>query len=150
MTASLFNSGAFKLHSGKETDFKIDCDALSDQEIEVLAHVAAPLLPRFGEVHGVPRGGLRIADALVSYGDLGSPTNILIVDDVLTTGNSFWDHREYLQDKWERRWDGTPMPDPNFIGLVLFARGPCPDWVRPLFTYIKESNNDRSNGTNQH
>jgi hypothetical protein len=45
----------------------------------------------------------------------------LIVDDVLTTGASMEAARAKL-------WPGS-LP----LGVVIFARGPCPDWVWPIF-----------------
>jgi hypothetical protein len=48
----------------------------------------------------------------------------LIIDDVLTTSRSMEDERT-LQAMAGR---------PNCLGAVIHARGPCPDWVRPLLT----------------
>lgn len=73
----------------------------------------------YGKVIGVPRGGLRLAAALLPYERLGYP--LLIVDDVLTTGISMQEMR-----------DRFPLEEA--IGVVIFARGQCPDWIRPIFT----------------
>lgn len=110
----LSESTPFQLHSGAFTPFKIDCDALTDKDIEAAAFMLAPLLPPFGAVEGVPRGGLRLAAAMERYKTSG---RLLIVDDVLTSGRSMESHRD-------RR-------DAN--GAVIFARGPCPIWIQPLF-----------------
>ena len=104
----------FISHAGRLLDFKIECDALSDADIAELAAIIAMRF-RFGQVVGIPRGGLRLAKALEPYAKTG-PT--LIVDDVLTTGRSMEAAREAVSDR----------------GVVIFARGPCPSWVTPVFS----------------
>lgn len=66
---SLFQHGNFLLHSGDTTSFKIDCDALSDDDIETLAFEISLRVPPFSNVEGVPTGGLRLAQALERYRD---------------------------------------------------------------------------------
>ena len=110
----LFQSGDFTLHSGGRSPFKIDCDALSSDDLCALAALVAKTI-QFGMVEGVPRGGLRFAWILQNYLTDGP---LLIVDDVLTTGTSM---EEYRNDR-------------EAIGVVLFARGPCPKWVTPVFS----------------
>ena len=117
---SLFNLGQFTLHSGAQSPFKIDCDALTDADLEALAQIGAQMVPLFGKVEGVPRGGLRLKAALDKYAD-ARWSQLLIVDDVLTTGGSM-----------ERQRNGRQA-----VGLVIFARGPCPSWVTPLFTFAE-------------
>lgn len=34
---NLFQTGNFKLHSGKTSNFKIECDALTDEDLETFA-----------------------------------------------------------------------------------------------------------------
>lgn len=122
----LFKWGAFKSHSGVGLLWKIDCDALTDDDIETLARVVAGRF-RFSRVHGVPEGGLRLAHALKKYATANSWA-ILIVDDVLTTGASMEEARRLLLHPFEQAMA------PQAIGVVIFARGPCPDWVKPIFT----------------
>lgn len=110
---SLFVNQTFVSHSGKVLDFKIDCDALTDADLATLASVIAKRF-KFGAVEGVPRGGLRLAEALQPYVTKGPA---LIVDDVLTTGASMEQARKALTDR----------------GVVIFARGPCPSWITPIF-----------------
>jgi orotate phosphoribosyltransferase len=113
---SLFAMGNFVLHSGARSRWKIDCDMLGDEDWATLAMMITERIPRpFGSVIGIPRGGLTLAQALKPYATEG-PT--LIVDDVLTTGNSMELLRRQI---------------PNAMGAVVFARGPCPSWVVPLF-----------------
>lgn len=118
---NLFTPGPFTSHSGLTLPFKIDCDALTDADLDTLAlHYARR--QQYGEVHGVPSGGLRFAHALHQYRHPMS-SFILIVDDVLTTGASITE----LRDEWLEQYHW------KIIGLVIFARGPCPAWVTPLF-----------------
>lgn len=114
---SLFNVGNFTLHSGARSDFIIDCDALSDDDLEALARMAVNALPSFGSVVGVPRGGLRFAKILSQRATQG-PT--LIVDDVLTTGASMQQMRSTLH---------SPT-----MGLVIFARCAVPTWITALWS----------------
>lgn len=128
---SLFNTGTFRLHAGGVSNFKIDCDHLSDEDIQAVADLVGPKL-FFHTVIGVPTGGLRFARALEKYSQPGgSDAPLLIVDDVLTTGVSM------EQAKKEHMWYTPP------IGVVIFARGKCPDWVTPIFQMLDETPNDR-------
>ena len=111
----LFNLGDFKLHSGVDSNWIIDCNELTDDDLACLAHIGRALVGSFGEVHGIPNGGLRFATALTKYSTIG-PT--LIVDDVFTTGVSM-----------NKRYTG------NEKGLVIFSRNRnVPDWITPIFT----------------
>ena len=112
-TPVLFQSGDFTLHSGDKSNFKIDCDALTDEDIESLAMVVTRRV-RYSSVYGIPTGGIRLAKALEKYCYTEGPR--LVVDDVLTTGNSM--------NEVKREGD---------LGIVIFARGKCPDWVVPIF-----------------
>lgn len=116
---NLFQTGNFKLNSGKTSKFKIECDALSDAEIELFAELISDKV-RFKTVVGIPRGGLRLAKALEKYCTTDNtfplPTPVLVVDDVLTTGNSM---EKYHTNQTK--------------GFVIFARGKCPKWIDALF-----------------
>ena len=117
----LFQLGDFILASGARSEFKIDCDALSDNGLECLAYLLARRCGWFAWAVGVPRGGLRLANAINAgayYTKHVTNAPTLIVDDVLTTGASM----ELLRRRF-----------PKARGGVLFARGPCPDWITPLF-----------------
>jgi hypothetical protein len=67
-------------------------------------------------VVGIPRGGWPIANALQKYCS-GWAGGRLLVDDVWTTGATMENEKK----------------DHTDIGVVLFARGPCPEWVHPVF-----------------
>lgn len=116
---NLFAKKVLKLSSGQQSDFKIECDALTDEDWDCLAYLISKKL-KFSLVIGIPSGGLRLANELDKYvtDDPGLP--LLICDDVLTTGSSM----ENFKDIFSHR---------NVIGVVVFARGKCPDWITPLF-----------------
>jgi hypothetical protein len=120
--ADLFASGDFVLSSGARSDFKIDCDALSDGSIYTFALLIRKLVGPFSTVEGVPSGGNRIAAALAPHA-AGGPGAHLIADDVLTSGGSLVRAR----DAW---LSASPGRSPNHCkGAVMFARGPLPNWV---------------------
>ena len=105
------------MHSGGIAQYKIEADALTDEDIETLAWIIAQK-GKFRSVYGVPTGGTRLANALEKY---KSDTGVrLIVDDILTTGASM------ELAKQELGWNDA-------IGIVIFARNRCPHWVRPIF-----------------
>ena len=115
--ADLFQRGDFMLHSGARSDFKIDCDALTDTDLDTLACLIAERVEPFVRVRGIPTGGLKLARALACFA-VHQSQRLLIVDDVLTTGGSM---------------EIAKFDVPSAIGAVIFARGPCPDWIMPLF-----------------
>lgn len=117
----LFNSGKFTLHSGQTADFKIDCDALSDEDWYALGEQLARRLPSYSAVVGIPTGGIKLAGVMKQWTSPNKNDPILIVDDVLTTGVSM------SQMRVQRRGQV------DAIGAVVFARGPVPDWIVPLF-----------------
>ncbi len=115
----LFQLGDFTLHSGAKSKWKIECDALTDDDIEALALMISEMVGPFQKAHGVPRGGLRLAEALNAKHRQEDAAILLIVDDVLTTGNSMVEFRSQFEEPCK--------------GAVVFARGNCPLWVFPLF-----------------
>jgi len=116
----LFVPGKYRSHSGLLLPGKIECDALTETEIRWFADRIVELRPdtAYSEVIGVPRGGLRIADAVRAIAKIDRRGPVLIVDDVFTTGSSV----ETMAKK-----AGVAM------GAVLFAWGECPPWVEPVF-----------------
>lgn len=115
---SLFQTGIFQLHSGATSLWKIECDALTDEDWATLALLVTENVAPFGRVEGVLRGGLPLAAALERSARYSSIDRLLIVDDVWTTGGSMEAHRAGR----------------DAIGAVVFARGPVAPWVTPLFT----------------
>jgi orotate phosphoribosyltransferase len=121
---TMFKWEKFTSHSGKSLQWKIDCDDLSDDDIECIANIIHNQLNlRFCKVYGIPSGGVRLAAALQKYCSQTSSWT-LIVDDVLTTGNSMINARQELIKRGERPVEG----------VVIFSRGPCPPWIIPIFT----------------
>lgn len=118
---NLFQLGNFTLASGVASPWKIDCDALTDEDIRTLAEMIRQMVGLFSSVEGVPRGGLRLAEALNPFCDIGYGSRHLIVDDVLTSGGSM-----------ERALQDCLSHAPK-VGAVIFARGECPSWIYPLF-----------------
>jgi len=114
--ANLFVNQSFISHAGLELPFKIDCDALDPADIETIASLISSRIT-FRIVFGIPRGGARLAQALLHHVSLDGP--ILIVDDVYTTGKSMEKARQVVGD--------------DSIGVVIFSRDKCPSWIYPVF-----------------
>lgn len=112
---SLFTRGDFKLASGRQSSWKVECDALTPEDWDTLALLAALVVGPFGSVVGVPRGGLPFADALRPLATHGPR---LVCDDVLTTGGSL-----------------LTLMEPGDIGVVAFARGALPPSVRAVWAF---------------
>lgn len=125
----LFNFGNFKLASGALSPFKIDCDALTQNDIDNLAKLVASSgwsEWSFKKIIGVPNGGNAFAHALskVLNVDPDSENPILLVDDVWTTGKTM---REY-----KKKYEAESQVE----GLVIFSRAPLYKidlWVSPIF-----------------
>ena len=120
----LFQSVNFKSHSGLNLTWKIEMDALSEQDWFTIKKMIMEITPPFREAVGIPRGGVKLGDLLNEHatGKEGYP--ICIVDDVLTTGGSM----EYFLTQYQR--NRRPF---TAIGWVVFARTQCPPWVKALF-----------------
>lgn len=130
--ALLFQDGDFVSHAGLPLAWKIECDAITDDEWRCLAKMIMGYQTKpFSKVVGIPRGGKKLEDALQPYCDtrtfndhIGDIVNypVLIVDDVYTTGTSFREFREehYLQQE-VYQW-------------CVFARRQPEDGVKALFT----------------
>ncbi len=114
---SLFQLGNFQLSSGLQSNFKIECDALTDQDWECIGTLLANRVGRYKSVEGVPTGGLKLAKVMERF--TSNSGRVLIVDDVLTTGDSM-----------ETLRNGR-----DCIGAVAFARGFLPIWVDALWVH---------------
>jgi len=111
------------LHSGKISDFKIECDSLTEADWDTLAYLGSRIVGNFSSVYGIPRGGIPFAKAMEKYvGDMGPH---LIVDDVLTTGGNILEVLHNYKDS---------------IGLVAFARGRA--WPVKAIFYMNEAAED--------
>jgi hypothetical protein len=121
---NLFQMGSFRLTSGMEASYKIECDALTDDDWTCIAYLLFQKLDPFGYCEGVPRGGLKLAEKMQKYWTPGSST-VLIVDDVWTTGGSMRQYGREVQEK--------SQTNIRVIGAVVFARYQVERWVTPLF-----------------
>lgn len=117
---NLFQEGDFISHAGNLLHWKIECDALTDEDWDCLARIIHERV-RFGSVYGIPSGGTKLALALEKYITPGHPLR-LVVDDVYTSGQSMKE----------------AMTGPNDYGFVIFARSRIPyregKYIRALFT----------------
>lgn len=121
---NLFEKKTWRMHSGAESNFKIECDVLTSVDWETITHLIVKYIP-FSEVVGIPQGGLKLSRILKEYVQWSGP--LLIVDDVLTTGKSM----ERMKDVYLEEYEN------DIVGVVLFARGKCPDWITPIFQMNK-------------
>ena len=124
----LFQKMNFVGHSGKKLTWKIECDAIQSSEWVTIAHIINELEKRpFGEVVGIPRGGVTLGNILQGYATGKDEDPLLIVDDVMTTGGSF----KYFAEQYFRN-----RPYRKFFGWCVFNRGSddAPAWVTSLFT----------------
>lgn len=118
---NLFEEGAFTLHSGGTSKFRINCEELKDKDLSALALLAVEIVGPFRMVIPILRGGNGFAHALLPHKT--KEGCILICDDVYTTGSSF---REYegLFNKGEIK------------GICIFARREITiPWVQSIFTF---------------
>ena len=128
----LFQIGDFISHAGLKLPWKLECDAITDDGWKCLAKMIMDYQTKpFYEAVGIPRGGLKLAEALNEYAS-GNPSDFtLICDDVFTTGTSM---KEFIEENY-----------PNWLmGMgyrwVVFARQPSneyPFFTRALFTMPK-------------
>lgn len=124
----LFVQQDFIMHSGGMGKWKIECDALTDDDINTLALIIREIIPDYNSVVGIPNGGIRLETALKKLvypqPTFSDSQRLLIVDDVLTTGNSM-NHTYEMHNL---------VGGHEYIkGAVIFARGKTPDWITPLF-----------------
>ena len=114
---TLFHKQDFVGASGIPLTWKIECDALTDDDWDCIAYVGSQMLSPFVIAVGVPTGGERLAKAMNKY---ATPTSLspLVVDDVWTTGKSF--------NEFKRAFEKTYclFSKQNILGFVAFARGP--------------------------
>jgi phosphoribosylpyrophosphate synthetase len=113
----LFN---FTLPNGDPSIFKIECDNLTEGDIECFAKMVGHV--SFKSVEGIPRGGVAFAKALEKYIDPESEVH-LIVDDVLASGKSMTDAMQAAFDRGEE----------VVRGIVIFSRGPKINNCVPIF-----------------
>ena len=131
VSGDLIVNEKFMSHSGEILPYKIECDTLTDGDIDTIAGIIASNTT-FGSVIGVPTGGLRLQYALGKY--LGWGEKTLIVDDVLTTGTSMEEMKKATIED-HNGW----IFDEDIVGWVIFARGKLPDWINAVFTVTEST-----------
>jgi hypothetical protein len=105
--------------SGNELQWKIECDALSHDDWECLAHMIAERCGPFSHAEGVPTGGWLLAHYLNTNhkkSQWKDKQPRLLVDDVYTTGGSIAKFRQPGDKIW-----------------VVFARNPPTPDIKSLF-----------------
>ncbi len=131
--AGLFQLGDYTLSSGRKSAWKIDCDALTDDDMKALAAMAAERLDwfPFSRVVSVPKGksdspidnAQRFAMALWPFCATDELGRVLIVDDVLTSGESMRACNAAVAELSDVE---------SIMGLVIVAREKPPGWIIPL------------------
>ena len=118
----LFVEEDFKSHAGLDLHWKIEMDALDEEEWKCIARMISEYQTEpFQAAIGIPRGGIKLGQYLNEYSTQNSEDPYLIVDDVLTTGGSMEEYkREHFKDK-------------NAIGWVVFSRTKPVEWINTLF-----------------
>ena len=121
----LFQEEDFIGHSGGQLHWKIEMDALEDEEWKCIARMIMEIETRpFCSAIGIPRGGLKLSVYLNDYSTQDENDPYLICDDVLTTGGSM----DYFVDQYFR--NRKPQ---GYFGWVVFARTQPAEWIKPLF-----------------
>ncbi len=129
MSLFRYGEGLMQLHSGGGSRFLIDCDQLTEDDLQSLAEfyinyvLAMPRTLDFDYAVGIPEGGLRFAAVINAVWENRAPADRrnrdapfrLVVDDVLTTGASMI---------------AGLSPYEGARGLVIFDRSV--DFPRPL------------------
>ena len=147
---NLFQKVDFKSSAGLDLSWKIECDALTDDDWEGIATMIMERAKPFRSAIGVPRGGVKLAEILNKYatGDYLDP--VCIVDDVLTTGKSMEEYRTKTIEEEEARirickqYTGvtrTKAAQDIIVngskaspgGGVVFARNQPAEWISSLF-----------------
>jgi len=125
---NLFQKGSFILSSGKNSDFKLECDALTDADMECIAFLIAKK-HKFRKAIGVKGrnggdtgNGFRLEQFLNPHCTNDNTLPILICDDVYTTGKSIMSVYADINE--------------DAVCVVIFDRSgqKCPSWVHPLIT----------------
>jgi len=122
INVDLFQTVDFISHAGLPLKWKIECDALSDDEWKTIAKMIREYEDQNWQYAvGIPTGATRLGEILTTYGTGSVKDPVLIVDDVYTTGKSFIDFEEkHYKDKKVIKW-------------AVFARKPPTENVKVLF-----------------
>ena len=120
----LFQIGDFKSHAGLPLSWKIECDAITNDEWRCIARMIMEYQTQpFRYAVGIPRGGSPLGYALNAHATDNADHPVLICDDVYTTGTSF---KQFVEK--------GNYNEEEIIKWVAFARKPTTDNVNALFT----------------
>lgn len=128
----MFKWKSFKSHAGKSLKWKIECDNLSEEDIECLAKLIYTKYS-YECISHPPTNSANVIDLinkLERHKSFNADYDYLIVDDVLTTGKSMNDIYEHLHTDYGYK----------IKGVVIFARSECPGWITPIFQLDKTFN----------
>ena len=123
----LFQRYNYKSHANLDLTWKLECDAISDEEWSVLARIISELESRpFSDVVGIPRGGVKLENEMLNYVSGNKNDPVLIVDDVWTTGTSF---KEFVGIHIIEKM----TEHVGWFGWCIFARTQTSNHVTALF-----------------
>ena len=112
---NLFIKEDFISHAGLPLTWKVECDALTENDYEALAKIVSEKI-EFRDVKGIPVEGFHLK-CIKQYSSHKDSDPLLICDDVYTTGTSM---REVYED--------------GAIGIVVFARNKISDdWIKAIW-----------------
>ena len=117
---NLFQLGKFTSHAGKSLEWKIECDALTDEDWECLAKMISDRI-MFHEVVGIPRGGNKLA-SIKSKWDFKDG----IIPTILNGSGFNWlgfmnnDHQPQPIDKFGP--GGWAQMEADFLGVLRYKR----------------------------
>jgi hypothetical protein len=118
---SLFQKKSFVSAAGIPLSWKIECDAMTNEDWQTIADICAPKMDQFFSVMSVPTGGNKLAQAFYKH-ITPKARVVLFVDDVWTTGHSML----CRIDQFSR----VKTPREEVRGFVAFARcQSLPAWV---------------------
>jgi hypoxanthine phosphoribosyltransferase len=145
MERTFLKRETFKGHSGQMLDFKIECDALSEDDWDCLAWIIRKRLMAdkvaYNRAIGIPRGGIPFARALNRYANPKANV-VLLADDVWTTGGSMRKAHQDLNLQYENPEEDFAnsclpgevlAPGEEIRGVVAFARAKIDPWVMAAF-----------------
>ena len=119
---STFLSGDYSVHLGRITPWRIDPSQFDDGDWDCFAQMVVERYPNFERVVGVSQYGVKLESHLTQHATHGG---LLIVDDVLHP-QTINDMRLYFRTR-------EKYVNHQIQGFVIFARVPCPRWVRALW-----------------
>lgn len=106
---------------GHTKDWSIDTSELTNDDWDCLANLILERNPNFSQVHGIMPTGNQLEYRLSRKTTTGG---VLVVDGVLKTGKTMEEARTYCTKHYRTH---------EIQGAVIFARGPCPRWIKPIF-----------------